>query len=307
MSGNASSASAELATTGLATVVDEHLHWIGQWHRAVFFHDGDAGNGTLPAPLAFAAWVRQASGSDLAGQPAIDRLITLHEQLHRMALLVQMRARDGQPPTRPAYEAVIEKYDEFMTRLRRIERAFSVAGSGIDPLTGLRNRTGLHEELDREANRLRRTGRAFCVALCDLDKFKLVNDTHGHDVGDRVLVAVAGAVNQGIRSFDEAFRMGGEEILILLKDAEMEEGYAVVERLRHDIAALEIAIGGGRTLGVTASFGVAQAAEGGDPDDLVVQADAALYEAKHAGRNRVVRAGGSRTGGDQTSGVADPR
>ncbi|TWB38091.1 diguanylate cyclase [Nitrospirillum pindoramense] len=277
------------SAAGLAGVVDEHLRWIGQWHRAAFFNQGDGV--VLPVPTAFPAWVRGASGSELADQPAIDRLISLHDQMHRMARLVHMRACEGQPPSLAAYEAVIEKFDEFMGLLRRVERAFSVAGSGIDPLTGLRNRTGLREEMEREANRYRRTGRPFCVALCDLDKFKSVNDTYGHEAGDRVLMAAAGAINRGIRSFDEAFRLGGEEILILLKDATVMDGYAVVERLRQDMEALPVAIGGGRTIHFTASFGLAEAQPDGDPEDLVAEADAALYTAKHQGRNRVVSAG----------------
>jgi len=220
----------------------------------------------------------------------VERLITLHEQMHRMAKLVLMRASEGTPPSLQAYEAVVDKFDEFMAQLRRFERAFAMAGSGIDPLTGLRNRTGLREELEREMNRFRRTGKPFCVALCDLDRFKSVNDTYGHDAGDRVLVAAAGVINRGIRSFDEVFRMGGEEILILLKDAQVMDGFMVVERLRADIAATPVTIPDGRAIRVTASFGLAEAQLHLDADDLVTQADQALYEAKRTGRNRVVRA-----------------
>ncbi|HYE51756.1 MAG TPA: diguanylate cyclase [Azospirillaceae bacterium] len=273
-------------TAGLAAVVDEHLRWLGQWHRAAFFQSVES----VPMPAAFVAWVKSAAASDLGGQPAVERLITLHEQMHRMAKLVLMRASEGTPPSLQAYEAVVDKFDEFMAQLRRFERAFAMAGSGIDPLTGLRNRTGLREELEREMNRFRRTGKPFCVALCDLDRFKSVNDTYGHDAGDRVLVAAAGVINRGIRSFDEVFRMGGEEILILLKDAQVMDGFMVVERLRADIAATPVTIPDGRAIRVTASFGLAEAQLHLDADDLVTQADQALYEAKRTGRNRVVRA-----------------
>ncbi|HYC05429.1 MAG TPA: diguanylate cyclase [Azospirillaceae bacterium] len=272
---------------GLAAVVDEHLRWLGQWHRAAFFP------GSVPAPsmpAAFLAWVQSAASGDLADQPAIDRLVHLHEQMHRMAKLVLMRVNEGSAPSLQAYEAVVDKFDEFMALLRRFERAFSVAGSGIDPLTGLRNRTGLAEELERELNRFRRTGKTFCIAMCDLDRFKSVNDTYGHEAGDRVLVAAAGVVNRGIRSFDEAFRLGGEEILILLKDATLMEGFVVVERLRADLAATPITIPDGRIIRVTASFGLAESHLSLDADALIAQADAALYEAKRGGRNRVVRA-----------------
>jgi len=279
---------------GLATVVDEHFRWMTQWHRAAFFaREVEGGPDSVPMPLSFLTWVRQVKESELTHQPAIDRLVNLHGQMHRMARLVLMRAAEGEPPTRVIYESVVEKFDEFMVQCRRIERAFSMVGSGIDPLTGLRNRTGLHEEMEREMNRFRRTGKPFCVALCDLDKFKSVNDTYGHEAGDRVLIATTSTINQGIRSFDEAFRIGGEEILILLKDASLMEGYMVLERLRADIAKHPVQLADGRTLTVTASFGVAEADLGIHPDTLIQLADQALYEAKRQGRNRVIKAGGT--------------
>lgn len=274
----------------LAHVVDEHLRWIGQWHRAAFF--GAAAKGAeLAAPKAFQAWLKGAQAGDLTAQPAVGRLSELHDQMHRMANMVLKRTTDGQPPSIHAYEAVIEKFDDFMAQLRRVERAFSVARGGIDPLTGLRTRSGLMDELAAEANRLSRTRQPFCVAICDLDRFKAINDTHGHDAGDRVLVAVAGAVNRGIRSFDEAFRLGGEEILILLKDAALTDGFVVLERLRCEIAATPVRLPDGSAVRVSASFGLVEAAPGQDVLDLLKRADDALYEAKRGGRNRVVRSG----------------
>jgi diguanylate cyclase (GGDEF)-like protein len=276
----------------LATVVDEHLRWIGQWHRAAFFagEGGRKPGGAVAMPTAFAHWVQTAAAGDLAGQPAIDRLVQLPEQMQRMARLVLMRALEGQPLSPQAYDAVIERYDEFMAQLRRFERAFSVASSGIDPLTGLRTRAGMLEELEAELNRFRRTGQPFCVAICDLDHFKSVNDGYGHDIGDRVLVAAAGIINRGIRSFDEAFRMGGEEILILLKDAPVMDAFIVLERLRADLAASPLTIPGNRTLRVTASFGVVEASAESSVLGMLKSADEALYQAKSEGRNRVVRA-----------------
>lgn len=273
----------------LATVIDEHLRWLTQWHRAAFFgaDAGLSGPDAVPMPQAFIHWMRQAKAQALALQPAVERLIVLHEQLHRLARLMLTRIHAGEILSLAGYEAVLDRFDEFIQQCRRFERAFSVAGSGIDPLTGLRNRTGMMEELMREASRFHRSGRPFCVALCDLDRFKLVNDTYGHDAGDRVLVAAAASINSGIRDMDEAFRMGGEEILILLKDAGLPEALGVLERLRQDLAALPVQLADGRVLHVTASFGAAEADMGIEPDRLIERADQALYAAKHGGRNRV--------------------
>jgi diguanylate cyclase len=280
-------------TAGLAAVVDEHLRWLTRWQRAAFFtaETGLQAAGEVPIPRAFLDWVLAVKRSELTDQPAVDRLVTLHEQVHRLARLILLRSLEGEPPTLAAYDGFIARFDEFMIQLRRFERAFSMAGSGIDLLTGLRNRTGLSEELGREINRFRRTGNPFCIAICDLDRFKSVNDTYGHESGDRVLVAAAGVVDRGIRSFDEAFRLGGEEILILLKDTGVSEGLQVVERLRQDLAETPVQLADGRIIRVTASFGLAESRADLAVDGLMEEADRALYAAKHQGRNRVVLAG----------------
>ncbi|MFV3073882.1 diguanylate cyclase [Niveispirillum fermenti] len=279
---------------GLSAVVDEHLRWLTRWHRAAFFprESGLTGLDDVPVPPGLAAWVAQMRQDMVADQPAIDRLMLLHEQLHRMGRLLLLRAMEGDPPDHGAYGAVMDRFDEFIQQCRRIERALSVAGSGIDPLTGLRNRTGLMEEVGRELARFARTGQPFCVALCDLDRFKSVNDTFGHEAGDRVLVAAAGCLGSGIRALDEAFRLGGEEILILLKETGLEEAVAVLDRLRADLAATPVQLADGHVLHVTASFGVAchglaESAIGLMADQLLERADQALYAAKHGGRNRV--------------------
>lgn len=278
-----------LSSVGLSLVIDEHMRWLTQWHRAAFFgrETGMRGADAVPMPQSFIKWMREAKAQALTPQPAVERLIALHEQLHRLARLMLVRVAADETLSLAAYEAVLDRYEEFIGLCRRFERAMSMAGSGIDPLTGLRNRTGLMEELGRETSRLRRSGRPFCLALCDLDRFKSVNDTYGHDAGDRVLMAASACIGSGIRDMDEAFRLGGEEILILLKDADLGQALGVLERLRTDLAAQVVQLADGRSLQVTASFGLAEAHPDLEPEQLIERADQALYAAKHGGRNRV--------------------
>jgi diguanylate cyclase (GGDEF)-like protein len=283
----------------MAAVVDEHLRWLLRWHRAAFYPE-DSGlrePDAVPVPTAFVTWVRQIRDNELTDQPAVDRLVLLHEQLHRIARLMLTRTAAGEHLTLAGYDVVVDKFEEFIGQCRRFERAFSIAGSGIDPLTGLRNRTGLMEELTRELSLFQRMGKPFCVALCDLDRFKSVNDTHGHEAGDRVLVATAGVINRTIRSVDEAFRMGGEEILILLRGVTAGEAHGVLERLRGDLERTAVALADGGSLHVTASFGLAEATLHTPIDQVIEQADQALYQAKRTGRNRIVRHGTAPAGG----------
>jgi len=275
---------------GLGVVLDEHLRWIGQWHRAAFFHQGQGGD-PVSAPASFAAWCVAAKKDDLAHQPAVEKLVHLHEQMHRHAKLVLLQASTGDLPSESDYDSVIGRFNEFVMQLRRVERAFGAAASGLDPLTGLRSRRGMQEALDREMNRFRRAGQPFCLALCDIDKFKGINDTYGHDIGDRVLASTAAVISRGIRSFDEAFRMGGEEFLVCLKETSLDEGFAVIERLRIDLQRSPVPLPDGREITVTASFGLVEARLDTPVDEVIVQADRALYQAKNSGRNRVIRYG----------------
>lgn len=281
-------------TEALGYVLDQHIRWIGQWHRAVFYglqEDCDLSS----AAVAFAAWVETVRRGELAHQPVVERLVTLHEQMHRQAKLLLLKSFSGEAPNGDEYESVIGRFEEFCAQIRRVERAFGAAASGLDPLTGLRTRRGMQESLDRELNRFRRAGQTFCLALADIDKFKSVNDTYGHDIGDKVLAAFAAVISRGIRSFDEAFRMGGEEFLICLKETMIGEAYRVIERLRIDLMNTSISIGDGREINITASFGLVQADLDTAIDDMIIHADKALYQAKHNGRNRVVRYAVQRT------------
>jgi diguanylate cyclase (GGDEF)-like protein len=151
----------------------------------------------------------------------------------------------------------------------------------VDPLTGLLNRAGLAARFEELRQQALVTGAPITLVLFDLDHFKRVNDSRGHDVGDRLLCEVADAVRRTLRTFELVYRVGGEEFLILLPGMEEWEGASLAEQLRVTIAAL------GRVTSVTASFGVSSAAAATDFDTLYRQADQALYRAKRAGRDRV--------------------
>jgi diguanylate cyclase (GGDEF)-like protein len=132
------------------------------------------------------------------------------------------------------------------------------------------------ERLDSEAARSDRSSRPFGLVLCDLDRFKLLNDSHGHLAGDEALRTLGRILAGSLRRSDEAFRIGGDEFALVLPDADPEAIEGVVERIA-------MAMDGGLT-GVRASFGAAAyPTDAGHPEALVYAADAALYEAKRAG------------------------
>jgi two-component system cell cycle response regulator len=157
-----------------------------------------------------------------------------------------------------------------------------------DSLTGLYNRRYLMTHLDRKLMGIAETGKPVSVMLFDVDHFKAVNDTHGHGVGDDVLVKLATVASDNLRSVDLVARLGGEEFVVVMPESNAQTAIQVAERLCAQVAESSVPLPDGTALSVTISIGVATS-EAADEmaDDLLERADAALYGAKHAGRNRV--------------------
>jgi diguanylate cyclase (GGDEF)-like protein len=161
-----------------------------------------------------------------------------------------------------------------------------------DHLTGLANRRRFERQLEREVTRTQRYARPFCLLLLDIDYFKDVNDTHGHEAGDEAIRWLAKTLQAGTRGIDLAARIGGEEFAVLLTETNFDGGVDVAERLRQAIKQDEIPVVGR----ITASFGVAEfPACAGTGRELLMNADAAMYEAKRQGRDRVERASCAQT------------
>ncbi len=170
-----------------------------------------------------------------------------------------------------------------VTRIRE-ERDFYLDLALKDALTGLANRKRLDDELKKEVWRAERYAKELGLIMFDIDDFKRINDTRGHQVGDHVLAELAGLVRDAVRRVDIVARYGGEEFCILAPETSAEGVADLAEKLRRRVEAHEFA-GAGR---MTVSFGVAQYFPGESPASLLARADQALYQAKREGKNRVV-------------------
>jgi diguanylate cyclase (GGDEF)-like protein len=177
---------------------------------------------------------------------------------------------------------IVDRWRDREARYQRLART--------DGLTGLTNRRKFLELVERELLRARRYNAPLALVLLDLDHFKRVNDTHGHLVGDRVLVHAAETLRQAIRDVDTAARYGGEEFAVLLPDTDLVGAQEVAERCARKLASSSVAVGAAGDVTVTASLGVATFSPESDArvEDLMRRADQALYRAKEAGRNRVM-------------------
>jgi diguanylate cyclase (GGDEF)-like protein len=156
--------------------------------------------------------------------------------------------------------------------------------SVTDKLTGLFNRVKIDDLLDGEIHRAQRFAQTFGLIMLDIDHFKMVNDTHGHQVGDQVLIDVAQILRSNIRQTDEVGRWGGEEFIIVCPQSDENGTFNLAEILRTKLATHEFFVGGHKT----ASFGVTAYRAEDTSKDIVGRADAALYQAKQKGRNQVI-------------------
>jgi two-component system cell cycle response regulator len=210
----------------------------------------------------------QAGGDDLCVEPV--RFAELDARMH---VLLRQRAREKKIRTES------DRYQSF---------------AYVDALTELGNRRALENELERAFESARERRKTLALLIADIDHFKQFNDTHGHRAGDEVLRAVAQTITGAVRRGDQVFRMGGEEFVVLAPGTGVEGALIIGERIRVAIATTPVPplrdAPSGEVLTVTVSIGIASGPDDviSEPAALIETADRALYDAKGAGRNRVV-------------------
>lgn len=222
--------------------------------------------------------VRGEGGGDLAFEAAIDLPSGQRTVMISKGLL---KDADGGAPGSIGLIIDISERKRMERQLRQL--------ATTDDLTGTLNRRAFFVAAEQEVERSVRYGNVVSVVMFDIDHFKLVNDRHGHAVGDQALRLAAGALRANLRDVDILGRLGGEEFAVLLPETALAGALEVAERLRLAVAALAISLGDDRPpLGLTASLGVAErAADEIGVDRILARADAALYRSKEQGRNRV--------------------
>ena len=173
-------------------------------------------------------------------------------------------------------------------KVKELERELAQASELVqeDQLTGVLNRRGLEDAYQREAARAERTGKPLCVGLLDVDNFKQLNDTHGHQTGDEALQHLVRVTKRTMRPSDVLARYGGEEFLLLLPETEQDEAVEVMVRLQRNLTKAFFLHNNERVL-ITFSAGVAQRRADEPQTTIVERADRALYQAKRSGKNRV--------------------
>jgi diguanylate cyclase (GGDEF)-like protein len=215
------------------------------------------------------AWAEKVEANPIfAGEASFAQFVRLKDEYERILRKFSkvLRISDG-------YQASLKELNAFLEKAAQ-----------TDFLTGLYNRREMLERLAAETSRAKRHGLVYCVLEADIDLFKNVNDTFGHEAGDRVLVAVAELIKACLRLEDSCARWGGEEFLVFLPHTENESAASVAEKIRADVEGFAFEYDG-RPVRVTVSIGIAQYASDDAIDDVIRRADEAMYAAKMAGRN----------------------
>lgn len=186
-----------------------------------------------------------------------------------------------------ARKAEQEKKEQLIHELLDLKKKLEVSVR-TDPLTDLPNRRGLAEKLEYEKIRFDRSKNPFTIIIGDIDHFKEINDTFGHDAGDQILTDIARMLKDNSRKQDIVSRWGGEEFIILLPETDLGNGAILAEKLRNKIEK-ETFVYQDKEIPVTLSFGLSVFNQKSlEIDDVIKQADKCLYEAKNSGRNKVV-------------------
>ncbi len=202
----------------------------------------------------------------------------------RLAQTEALRSRD-------AILAARKDVEDAEARIHNLEAKLEQMSELVreDQLTGSLNRRGLEDVFERELARAERRASPLCIAMLDLDDFKKINDNYGHTAGDEALIHLVRVIKETLRTMDIIARFGGEEFLIVLPDTPLEEAVQTITRLQRELTK-QIFMHNHTRLLMTFSAGVALRKEQEDQQSMITRADAALYEAKRTGKNRVIAA-----------------
>ncbi len=234
------------------------------------------------------------TAADAINRGATDYVVKFGDYLFTIPLVIQKNLtvgrikRDNQRLQAELQQALCEVREKNAQLEKSLERVEQMAAT--DPLTGLYNRRHFSKVIDQMFAEAQRHEKDLSCVMIDLDGYKQLNDKFGHQVGDQLLIVAGKVINGNMRRSDVAARYGGDEFVLLLPHADVEEAYQVAERIGEQFKSASSSMLN-RDLGVTMSIGISSLVGGLPPhaDQLVAQADKALYRAKELGRNRIVR------------------
>lgn len=273
----------------LAPALQVHGEWIQRVHTALVCRSIEtcrelSSEGDPAGSLG--RWFAEEQNEFIRRRPEYEAATHQYREIHALADGLCRRIEQARPIARSEYEAFAAAIMRLDANLEALLNELWDLLRYTDPLTGIATRYAMFPRLREEHQRVRRTGMASSVCMVDLDHFKAVNDTWGHQAGDTVLEAVSAYLVSNLRRYDQVCRYGGEEFVLLLPNTGPAQAAPIVDRLRRGLAALEVPFGD-QILRITASFGIAPLIPEQPIGASIEHADLAMYAAKRSGRDRV--------------------
>ncbi len=275
----------------LESAMADHEYWITQWHRTLIC--------SLPVSdeylarhshrhCAFGRWYYDQDHPGLLDHPNFITIDKVHEAMHDQVRRIARKARAGGPITDREYLAFMKEEQNLFHEMLMLKESLHEMLGMFDCLTGAYSRQAMFPILFQEHARVDRTGEPCSIAIVDLDHFKRVNDTYGHQIGDHVLRVTAEYFSNNLRPYDWFCRYGGEEFLICLPSTPVETAHAILDRFRVGLSRTPVTCDDTLLIHITASIGLTAMAADLSMKETICRADEALYAAKKAGRNQVV-------------------
>jgi diguanylate cyclase len=275
----------------LEQAIIEHGKWLSNWHRSLICklsvpHDVLAADAHQISK--FGKWYYKQTTPFLIEHALFKSFEQQNQELHQLAKKLACKVKNMEELSQQEYDEFLLKEIKFSGNLIKLRDEFHQALFSFDSLTRVLNRQAFLRILTQEYARASRLEKPCCIAMVDLDHFKVINDTYGHQVGDKALHAIAQFLTSNLRPYDSMCRYGGEEFLICLPYTPLPLAKSTLIRLQKGLAALEIEMTPKKPIRITASFGLVSTDPAVSVIDTINRADSAMYAAKHGGGNQVV-------------------
>jgi len=276
------------------TQVDQALYNHIQWHKELIRtlvcrlpSDRHDIVGEAHKECRFGQWYYSQKAPEVLEHPGFIATGEAHQRMHSLASQLLLHSNEQRPILPLEYDHFANALEQMRLELSTLKHELEDLLYNRDTLTGTINRINMLPLLRERQETVKRLNRPCCIAMIDIDHFKEINDVHGHAVGDKVLARLARYIIEHLRPYDKVFRYGGEEFLLCIQDTELTRGFELLERLRDDIAHLDLAIKVDPPLHISVSIGLTLLSPVLSIEDSITHADQAMYAAKSAGRNRV--------------------
>ena len=240
---------------------------------------------------AFGQWYYHCSDAEIQQNKTFQSIRIEHKKTHEMARKLLLASQKKETILPIDYDNFANSIERLRLNIQTLKYELEETLYNRDPLTGVRNRISMLSDLRKQMDLIDRHVEATVIAIVDIDHFKRVNDTYGHQAGDLVLSSIAAYILQHLRYYDSIYRYGGEEFLIMMPHTDVQTATEVIERIREGIQNLQTHSSNEDTVSVTVSAGLAELRQHQAIETTIEEADKALYKAKTDGRNSVVVSG----------------